>query len=128
MRISDWSSDVCSSDLQYCAATTATVVDAVADHLKTLRWQPALRFLPPYHDDPAYLDALKTSVESGLAALDFAPDVLLASFHGMPERTLHLGDPYPCQCRTTARLLSDLLGRPTGIGGTPFRERCCPYV
>src|SRR3546814_6909597 len=55
---------------QYCAATTATVVDAVADHLKTLRWQPALRFLPPYHDDPAYLDALKTSVESGLAALD----------------------------------------------------------
>src|SRR3546814_7926865 len=68
---------------QYCAATTATVVDAVADHLKTLRWQPALRFLPPYHDDPAYLDELKTSVESGLAALDFAPDVLLASLHGM---------------------------------------------
>src|SRR3546814_17792159 len=65
---------------QYCAATTATVVDAVADHLKTLRWQPALRFLPPYHDDHAYLDALKPSVESGLAALAFAPDVLLASF------------------------------------------------
>ena len=100
---------------QYCAATTATVVDAVGDHLKTLRWQPALRFLPPYHDDPAYLEALETSVVSGLAALDFVPDVLLASFHGMPERTLQLGDPYHCQCRKTARLLSERLGRPVEV-------------
>ena len=100
---------------QYCAATTATVVDAVGDHLKTLRWQPALRFLPPYHDDPADLEALKMSVESGLAALDFVPDVLLASFHGMPERTLQLGDPYHCQCRKTARMLSDMLGRPVEV-------------
>src|SRR3546814_11394729 len=69
-----------------------SVVDAVGDHLKTLRWQPALRFLPAYHDDPAYLDALRASVEAGLAALDFVPDVLLASFHGMPQRTLELGD------------------------------------
>ena len=100
---------------QDCAATTATVVDAVGDHLKTLRWQPALRFLPPYHDDPAYLEALETSVVSGLAALDFVPDVLLASFHGMPERTLQLGDPYHCQCRKTARLLSERLGRPVEV-------------
>ncbi|QCB53457.1 ferrochelatase [Sphingopyxis sp. PAMC25046] len=100
---------------QYCAATTATVVDAVGDHLKTLRWQPTLRFLPPYHDDPAYLDALGASVASGLAALDFAPDVLLASFHGMPERTLQLGDPYHCQCQKTARLLSERLGRPVEV-------------
>jgi ferrochelatase len=100
---------------QYCAATTATVVDATADHLKTLRWQPALRFLPPYADDPAYLAALKTSVEAGLAALDFVPDVLLASFHGMPERTLHLGDPYHCQCQKTARRLSEALGRTVEI-------------
>ena len=100
---------------QYCAATTATVVDAAADHLKTLRWQPTLRVLPPYHDDPAYLGALQASVEAGLAALDFVPDVLLASFHGMPERTLHLGDPYHCQCRKTARLLSDALGRPVEV-------------
>src|SRR3546814_9066459 len=84
---------------QYCAATTATVVDAVGDHLKTLRWQPALRFLPAYHDDPAYLDALRASVEAGLAALDFVPDVLLASFHGMPQRTLEIGDPYHFQCQ-----------------------------
>lgn len=100
---------------QYCAATTATVVDAAGDHLKTLRWQPAMRFLPPYHDDPAYLAALKTSIEAELSALDFVPDVLLASFHGMPERTLHLGDPYHCQCRKTARLLSEALGRPVEI-------------
>ena len=100
---------------QYCAATTATVVDAVGSHLKTLRWQPALRYLPPYHDDPAYIAALKASVETGLAALDFTPDVLLASFHGMPERTLHLGDPYHCQCRKTARLLSEAMGRPIEV-------------
>ena len=100
---------------QYCAATTATVVDAVGAHLKTLRWQPALRFLPPYHDDAAYLDALKTSVEAGLAPLDFTPDVLLASFHGMPERTLQLGDPYHCQCQKTARLLAEAMGRPVEI-------------
>lgn len=100
---------------QYCAATTATVVDAVGEHLKTLRWQPALRYLPPYHDDAAYIGALKASVEAGVAALDFTPDVLLASFHGMPERTLHLGDPYHCQCRKTARLLSEAMGRPIEV-------------
>ena len=100
---------------QYCGATTATVVDAVNAHLATLRWQPALRFVPPYHDDAAYIGALKTSVEAGLATLDFVPDVLLASFHGMPERTLHLGDPYHCQSRKTARLLSEALGRPVDV-------------
>ena len=100
---------------QYCAATTATVVDAVGRHLQSLRWQPALRFLPPYHDDAPYLGALKTSVAEGLAALDFTPDVLLASFHGMPERTRALGDPYHDQCRATARLLSNALGRPVEV-------------
>lgn len=100
---------------QYCAATTATVVDAVNAHLATLRWQPALRVLPPYHDDEAYIAALASSVESGLTALDFVPDTILASFHGMPERTLHLGDPYHCQCRKTARLLSEALGRPVEV-------------
>ncbi|WP_332819413.1 ferrochelatase [Sphingopyxis sp.] len=100
---------------QYCAATTATVVDAVGAHLKTLRWQPALRFLPPYHGDVSYLEALKASVETGLAMLDFKPDVLLASFHGMPERTRALGDPYHDQCRATAHLLSKALGRPIEV-------------
>ncbi|MBX3560335.1 MAG: ferrochelatase [Sphingomonas sp.] len=96
---------------QYCGATTATVADAAAAHLVTLRRQPALRFLPPYHDDPAYIGALKESVEASLAALDFQPQAILASFHGMPERSRTLGDPYHDQCQTTARLLSDALGR-----------------
>jgi protoporphyrin/coproporphyrin ferrochelatase len=100
---------------QYCGATTATVTDAVGDHLASLRWQPALRSLPPYHDHHAYIAALKSSVEAGLATLDFVPDVLLASFHGMPERTLLLGDPYHCQCVKTARLLAEAMGRDIAV-------------
>ena len=96
---------------QYCAATTATAVDEAFAQLRRMRWQPAVRTLPPYHDDPFYIDALKQIVEAGLAALPFAPDALVASFHGMPERTLHLGDPYHCHCRKTARLLGEALGR-----------------
>jgi ferrochelatase len=96
---------------QYCAATTATANDAAFAELARMRWQPALRTLPPYHDHPAYIDALKRSVETSLAALDFEPQAVLASFHGMPERTLHLGDPYHCHCQKTARLLSEALGR-----------------
>ncbi len=100
---------------QYCSATTATVMDAVHEHLAGLRWQPALRSLPPYHDDPAYIAALQQSVTAQLATLDFEPDVLLASFHGMPDRTLHKGDPYHCQCVKTARLLSEAMGRPIAV-------------
>ncbi len=100
---------------QYSGATTATVVDAVGATLAKMRWQPAIRTLPPYHDDPAYIDALKQSIEAGLARLDVAPDLILATFHGMPLRTLTLGDPYHCQCQKTARLLSEALGRPVRI-------------
>ena len=96
---------------QYCAATTATALDEAFRHLRGLRWQPAVRTLPPYHDDPAYIGALAESVRASLAALDFAPETLIASFHGMPQRTLELGDPYHCHCRKTARLLSEALGR-----------------
>ena len=96
---------------QYCAATTATANDAAFAHLRHMRWLPAVRTLPPYHDDPFYIAALKDSLAASLAALDFEPDVLIASFHGMPQRTLELGDPYHCHCRKTARLLSEALGR-----------------
>ncbi len=96
---------------QYSAATTATANDRAFAHLKRLRWQPALRTLPPYYDEPSYVEALRAVTEETLSALDFAPDVVMASFHGMPERTLHLGDPYHCHCRKTARLLSDAMGR-----------------
>ena len=94
---------------QYSGATTATVVDKAADKLRAMRWQPSLRTLPPYHDDPAYIDALEADLTRQLDALDFAPEVLLLSFHGMPERTLHLGDPYHCHCQKTSRLLQERL-------------------
>ncbi len=96
---------------QYSGATTGTVQDEAFATLTKMRWQPALRTLPAYHDDPAYIGALKTSVASGLDALSFKPDAVLASFHSMPERTLTLGDPYHCHCQKTARLLSEALGR-----------------
>lgn len=96
---------------QYSGATTATAFDAAGDALKAMRWQPALRTLPAYHDDPAYIGALTDGIRASLAALPFSPQTLVASFHSMPERTLKLGDPYHCQCRATARLLSESLGR-----------------
>lgn len=94
---------------QYCGATTATVVDALGAALGLMRWQPALRTLPPYYDDPAHIEALRADTARQLTALDFSPEVLLLSFHGMPARTLQLGDPYHCQCRKTARLLAEAL-------------------
>jgi ferrochelatase len=96
---------------QYCAATTATAADAAFAALAGMRWQPALRTLPPYYDDAAYIAALKADLDRQLAALDFVPDRLLLSFHGMPQRTLELGDPYHCHCRKTARLLGEAMGR-----------------
>ena len=96
---------------QYCAATTATANDKAFAQLATMRWQPAVRTLPPYHDDPRYIAALKETVEAGLTSLPFAPDALITSFHGMPKRTLALGDPYHCHCQKTARLLGEALGR-----------------
>lgn len=95
---------------QYAAATTATVADKAFDALKAMRWQPAVRVAPPWHDDPVYIEALAEDLRKHLAALDFEPEVILASFHGIP-RSYHLkGDPYPHQCEETARLLRARLG------------------
>ena len=95
---------------QYAAATTATVADKAFDALATMRWQPAVRMAPPYYDQPAYIDALAGSLEEGLATLPFRPDLVVASFHGMPEDYLKKGDPYYCQCAATTRLLRARLG------------------
>jgi ferrochelatase len=100
---------------QYCAATTATANDAVFAVLAGMRVQPALRTLPPYHDDPLYIEALWENVARQLAALDFEPERLLLSFHGMPRRTLELGDPYHCHCQKTARLVGEALGREVDV-------------
>jgi ferrochelatase len=100
---------------QYSAATNATVVDEAARVLMEMRWQPALRTLPPYFDNPDHIAALATSIRTGLAGLDFVPDLIVTSFHGMPLRTLEAGDPYHCQCLKTGRLLGEALGLPVKV-------------
>ncbi|MGE0565744.1 MAG: ferrochelatase [Pseudolabrys sp.] len=94
---------------QYAAATTATVCDKVFDALKAMRWQPAVRIAPAWFDDRVYIDALAASIQNALTEIKFTPDVIVASFHGMPEEYLHKGDPYYCQCAKTARLLRERL-------------------
>jgi ferrochelatase len=95
---------------QYSAPTTATANDQAFRALMTLRWQPAFRTVPAYHDHPLYIEALAQSVEAAYAGLERRPEVLVASYHGMPERYLREGDPYHCHCRKTSRLLRERLG------------------
>jgi ferrochelatase len=100
---------------QFCAATTASALDAAFAALGSMRSQPSIRTLPPYFSDPFYIGALKASIVRQLAVLDFKPDRLLLSFHGMPERTRTLGDPYYEQCHSTAQLLAEQLDLPIDI-------------
>ena len=100
---------------QYSAATTATANDALFAILARMRWQPAVRTLPPYFDDPLYIDAIRASISRQIASIDFEPQRLLLSFHGMPRRTIDLGDPYERHCRETARLVSEALGREVDV-------------
>jgi protoporphyrin/coproporphyrin ferrochelatase len=95
---------------QYCAASTATVGDKAFEALQSMRWQPALRVAAPYYDDPVYIDALARSVRAGLASLDFEPEVVLASYHGIPQTYFDKGDPYYHHCAETTRLLREALG------------------
>ena len=111
---------------QYSAATTATVGDKTFDALKTMRWQPAVRMAPPWHDDPAYIDALARSIEEAYAQLDFEPEVLLASYHGVPQAYLTKGDPYHCHCVKTTRLLRERLGMDENRLRMAFQSRFGP--
>lgn len=95
---------------QYSATTTATANDAAFDVLRTMRWQPAVRTMPAYANDPAYIDALADSIEQGIAELDFEPDLVITSYHGMPISYLEKGDPYYYQCLETTKLLAQKLG------------------
>ena len=108
---------------QYAAATTATACDQAFRALMNVRWQPAVRTVPAYHDDPAYIDALAGSIERHLAGLDWSPDVLVTSFHGLPKRYLLAGDPYHCHCQKTARLLLERLGWPETRLQIAFQSR-----
>jgi protoporphyrin/coproporphyrin ferrochelatase len=93
---------------QYSATSTGSVIDAVADSFKTLRWPPELRIVNDYHDDPAHIEALAASIERWWRT-NGRGDKLLLSFHGIPERYVRLGDPYFDQCRNTARRLRERL-------------------
>jgi protoporphyrin/coproporphyrin ferrochelatase len=95
---------------QYSAATSATVCDEVFRVLAAMRAQPTLRVSPPYYDDPDYIDALAVSIEAHLATLPFKPDLIVASFHGMPKAYVDKGDPYQGQCIATTNVLRERLG------------------
>lgn len=111
---------------QYAASTTATVNDVVFRQLLADRWQPALRTVPPYHDDPVYVDAIARSIEAHLAGLGWEPELVLASFHGIPQSYFRKGDPYHCHCMKTARLVRERLGWPEDRLRVTFQSRFGP--
>jgi ferrochelatase len=108
---------------QYSAATTATACDKMFEILAAMRKQPTLRIAPPYYDDDAYIEEVARSLTSGLAGLDFEPEVIIASFHGMPLDTFTKGDPYHDQCRRTADLVRHRLGLPEDRLIVTFQSR-----
>ncbi len=111
---------------QYSAATTATAIDKVFESLTTMRFQPALRTLPPYFDRAAYIEALSSCVENHLANSSHKPDVLIASFHGLPQACVASGDPYYSHCVATTRLLRERLGADENFLRMSFQSRFGP--
>ena len=92
---------------QYAAATTATVCDEVYRTLMKMRWQPSLKIIPHYESNPLYIDALVNSINTKLAGINWKPDLILASYHGIPKKYFDKGDPYHCYCHKTTRLISE---------------------
>ena len=92
---------------QYAAATTATVCDEVYRTLMKMRWQPSLQIIPHYESEPLYIKALKNSLEKKISELNWKPDAIVASYHGIPKKYFDKGDPYHCYCQKTTRLLSE---------------------
>jgi len=111
---------------QYSASTTATVNDKAFETLQAMRWQPAVRTVPPYHDDPAYIEALAQSIRRHIAGLDWEPEVVIASYHGIPQSYFQRGDPYHCHCMKTSRLLGAALGWDNKRLRTTFQSRFGP--
>lgn len=110
----------------YAGATTASANDQLFRSLLRTKWQPAVRTVEPYFDDPLYIDALAQSVEAAYSSLDFEPEVLVASYHGLPKRYLTEGDPYHCHCQKTSRLLLAKLGWNAEMLKTTFQSRFGP--
>ena len=92
---------------QYAAATTATVCDEVYKTLMGMRWQPSLQIIPHYESEPLYINSLKNSLEKKISELGWEPDLIVASYHGIPKKYFSKGDPYHCYCQKTSRLLSE---------------------
>ncbi|WP_172297908.1 ferrochelatase [Pseudoruegeria sp. HB172150] len=112
---------------QYAGATSATANDQFFRALMKAAWQPSVRTVPPYFDDPDYVSVLAGSVTRTLATLDHEPDVIVASYHGLPERYLtEVGDPYHCQCQKTTRLLREALGMDRERVITTFQSKFGP--
>lgn len=111
---------------QYSATTTATVNDEAFDVLKTMRRQPSIRTVPAYYDEPVFIDALAESIVGYLGPLDFEPEILIASYHGLPKSYSEKGDPYPEHCETTSRLLRERLGWSEKKLITTFQSRLGP--
>ncbi|NIC04635.1 ferrochelatase [Billgrantia bachuensis] len=111
---------------QYASPTTATANDQAFRTLMRLKWQPAIRTVPAYFEHSAYLEALASSVREAYAAAETPPEVLVASYHGVPKRFLTEGDPYHCQCQKTTRLLRERLGWPEGGIHTAFQSQFGP--
>tara|TARA_Y100000741_G_scaffold345561_1_gene311092 strand:- start:1479 stop:2471 length:993 start_codon:yes stop_codon:yes gene_type:complete len=92
---------------QYAAATTATVCDEVYRSLMQMRWQPSLQIIPHYESEPMYINALINSIKKKISEIKWKPDLILASYHGIPKRYFEKGDPYHCYCQKTSRLISE---------------------
>ena len=92
---------------QYAAATTATVCDEVYRSLMRMRWQPSIQIVPHYESDPIYIQALVTSIEKKINEINWKPDLILSSYHGIPKSYFDKGDPYHCYCHKTTRLLKE---------------------
>ena len=92
---------------QYAAATTATVCDEVYRSLMNMRWQPSLQILPHYESEPKYIDALVSSIEKKVKEINWKPDLIISSYHGIPKSYFDKGDPYQCYCQKTTRLMNE---------------------
>ena len=111
---------------QYAAATTATANDEAFRTLMKMRWQPSIRTAPSYHDHPLYIEALAQSIERAHATFERAPDILVISYHGLPQSYFAKGDPYHCHCQKTSRLLRERLGWEKDRVVTTFQSRFGP--
>ncbi len=109
---------------QYASPTSATVCDEVFRVLMKMRWQPSIQIIPHYESEPLYIDALVNSINKKLSEIDWSPDIIVASYHGIPEKYFKKGDPYHCYCQKTTRLISEKFNKIKLI--TTFQSRFGP--